>query len=1105
MNVPYTDFYEAYDLTDKAVWEVENGVDAVSTATTNKFKGTTGLAKGTYNNGKYIMGVAIPVRVKTEDAEKLKTNLTETDNYYFTTLDKAPEAYSELTVSADGKYSFSKMAKASVSTSSLKATDLELNGGYGDYQITIDGLGTDDKIKVGENETKDYTLYGAILNTTEGKSYGMTALENIWLGTKVPDVEIAWSIKEGQGLKRAHGSGDEFYQFSDMNGATLESVTLITDLGVINVPCVDNKGNKLELTKYYEGDLSKLSYALENGSKELSISGIPDDLKDVKITVSGGLATDAEVKDGKVTLSKAPTAGTLYTITISSSNYPDITRTTSTPITKEEITELDKWIAKAEKTKGYDENADLKEHVQEAKDMIADTSSLSADAEELIGELTEKVKATYAKITATATLQDSDLSIKLGDGKELNNLDNPTYSLSVRKGHSATVVASGSLESLEVALENAPAEGTEYTLTIVSDNYQDITIKVTAQKSVYVLMNIPYDEFYKADLSNNEKVDAFTSATKNKVRTGSLAAGSYHVDASGDEITGVTFPVKITDKSVLEKYTQITDDSKVDITVTNRGQTTTSSYTGKDALFESPSYSYYVLSDAPSYYKEAAVDADGNISFGEVVGEAKTLSGVDAELLTTTTYGDYQLNLDGAKEAMGYKEDDTAQIYGVVVSTKEGNDYGMRHLENIWRVEELAWSTGFTTQVHGCPTSSDHYKAMMGQTINKVTYYTDKGIFEIPVDIYVPVKTNTSATVEDAKVSAKQTEITVSLPADFEPEYTFTDASGKKIEGFEVKEEKVNTAGIATLAAESNTVEKKLIVTYPDNLANTAYTLTISDKAKVYAPVSATFELIADAIPAKYNDDAEAPKLVLAGDATEAQFADFIGKIASVNVNGKDYAASGKRAVKIIKEDGTIDTTAAAFAEGNTFVITVKATGYEKYTFTYEKTVVIDTATLKSAITKAEGLKEADYTAESWKSLTIALANAKTALAEQKDQTTVDSAVAALNKAIDGLAKKESGTGEGTGSGSGSGTGSGTGEGSGSGSDIDTGAGSGTTVNKVDNNNKTAATPTAAKQTTVKTAAKTGDVNSVWSMVATAFAAICLIGAGLFRRKSVRK
>ena len=76
MNVPYTDLYAAYDLTDKAVWQVEEGLDAVSTATTNKFKGTTGLAKGTYNNGKFIMGVTMAVAVPEgtyETAHRLHT------------------------------------------------------------------------------------------------------------------------------------------------------------------------------------------------------------------------------------------------------------------------------------------------------------------------------------------------------------------------------------------------------------------------------------------------------------------------------------------------------------------------------------------------------------------------------------------------------------------------------------------------------------------------------------------------------------------------------------------------------------------------------------------------------------------------------------------------------------------------------------------------------------------------------------------------------------------------------------------------------------------------------------------------------------------------
>ena len=636
------------------------------------------------------------------------------------------------------------------------------------------------------------------------------------------------------------------------------------------------------------------------------------------------------------------------------------------------------------------------------------------------------------------------------------------------------------------------------TQSVAEESLQHLTAAIESLKSQYVLMNIPYDEFYKADVTNDVKVDAFTSATKTKTRSGSLAAGSYHTDATGDAINGVTFPVKVTDDFYKDnKYTQVTDESSVDITVTNRGQTTTTTYKGKDALFESGDYSYYVLSEIPSYWKAATINADGSYSFGKTNGVVKTISeGVKAEFTTDSKYGDYQLNLDGLKDQMGYGDNDTAAVYGVIVSTKEGNDYGMRHIENIWRVEELAWSTGFTTQVHGCPTSSAHYESMMGKTINKVTYYTDKGIFTVAVGgkdgIYVPVKTNTSAAVEDAKVTAGQTELTVSLPEDFDAEYTFTDAKGNVINGFEVSEETAATAGVSALAA--NTVQKKLVITYPATLENTEYTLTITDKSLVYAPVSTTFELIADAIPAAYNDDADAPKLVKTEDATAEQFADYIKKITSVNVNGKDYAASGRGAVIIIKEDGTIDTTAAAFADGNNFEITVNATGYKAYTFTYVKPVVIDTADLESAIAKAETLKEADYTAESWKTFSDMLANAKSVLEKKDDQTKIDTATESLNKAIANLKKKDTSSNP-----SGGQQGSNIGNGSQS-----TGNGNGT-VSNGNNKTNTKANTNTAKNTTVKKAIKTGDTNPLWSMTVVAFAAICLIAAGLFRRKSVRK
>lgn len=69
--------------------------------------------------------------------------------------------------------------------------------------------------------------------------------------------------------------------------------------------------------------------------------------------------------------------------------------------------------------------------------------------------------------------------------------------------------------------------------------------------------------------------------------------------------------------------------------------------------------------------------------------------------------------------------------------------------------------------------------------------------------------------------------------------------------------------------------------------------------------------------------------------------------------NGKDYPATGKGAVKLIKEDGTIDTTQAPFAEGSSFEIKVSATGYkDELSFTYEKPAVIETKALESVIEK---------------------------------------------------------------------------------------------------------------------------------------------------------
>ena len=435
------------------------------------------------------------------------------------------------------------------------------------------------------------------------------------------------------------------------------------------------------------------------------------------------------------------------------------------------------------------------------------------------------------------------------------------------------------------------------------------------QKEVYVLMNIPYADFYKAD--GVAGADTVSSATKQKTRA-SLAAGSYHVNSDGSDITGVTFPVKISDVSALEKYTQIKDDSKVDITTSIKGKESTTTYTGKEALFESTSYSYYILSDVPSYYKEATVNADGSFSFGEVKG-AKTqkLSDVSTEFSTSSRYGDYQLDIDGLPSEIN-------TVYGVVISTKEGSSYGLRHVENIWKKTELAWSTGFVTESHGNTLDSKDYAAMMGQTINKVTYYTDQGIYEIPMDQKVAKKFDGEVSVEDVSVKSEKTAITVSgLPNDFEEEY--------KIDGID------EDAYSVEIKSDGKTTTRT--INFKKALTKRRYTVTLSDRSGNYAPISTTFNAYTETMPAKYNENDKDPAVVKADGVDEEEFQTYLKNITSVTVNGKEYAASGKKAVKLITEDGKLDLSQDAFKDakaGEAFAVTIAEDGYQAYTFTYK-------------------------------------------------------------------------------------------------------------------------------------------------------------------------
>ena len=418
--------------------------------------------------------------------------------------------------------------------------------------------------------------------------------------------------------------------------------------------------------------------------------------------------------------------------------------------------------------------------------------------------------------------------------------------------------------------------------------------------SGYVLMNIPYAEFYAAEKDANgtaAQVDAVSSATKQKTRS-TLAAGSYHKNADGTDISGVIYPVYVADLSALYGYNQVKDSDRLTITVTPKDKEITTTYTGKDTLFENPDYAYYVLSEVPKSYKTLTVKSDGSFSFGKATAKMTELGDTSVSLKTGSHRAYYKLEVSG-KLPKNIK----SMVSAVTLHTTDGQTYGLRHVAEIWHGTKLGFGVD---------------SGLQDKTIDKITYYLNDGTIQtIAANIKVPKSTqNVTATVENALNTAREAVVTVeNLPADFVAEYTVTSGNTDLSEyNFAVENGKLRWTGEPAFGT---------------------YTLTITDKSGVYAPVSTSFELKTADIIAKY--DASKKALVKASDAiTEEQFAAYLKAISAVSVDGTSYAASDKGSVPIVKTDGVIDLTAQPFSkgEGASYSLVVKATGYQDLTFT---------------------------------------------------------------------------------------------------------------------------------------------------------------------------
>ena len=420
---------------------------------------------------------------------------------------------------------------------------------------------------------------------------------------------------------------------------------------------------------------------------------------------------------------------------------------------------------------------------------------------------------------------------------------------------------------------------------------------------VYGTMNIPYADFYAAELNNSVPVDAVSSATANKWKgnntgsmgddgkwqNGGLAAGTFNTETEngGGKILGVIYPVEIA-KSDLDKL--------------------------------SDKMGFTELSEKPKAYKPVTVE-NGKAAFGKLVDTdgAETLSG-EMTVTSLSSWGDYQINVKGIPA--------NCDIYGVIVKTKEGTDYGMRALENIWRNGAISWGAGVKEkEPHGNVLSSEHYKTSQGQTITDVTFITLNGYSTLSgQNGYLPLKFADSITVENGKSGKGSVTFDNSaFPADYK-------AKGAVADGFTVS---------------GNTVSY-------NNAQPGNYTLTVSDEGGKYSDVRGSFTLTTDAVPVKYSDG----KLVAADGASLTDAANYLKNISAVTVGNKRYAAGRRGATIIDSQTGEVKLDAKSgeenvFDGSGKYKLTVEATGYEKnYEFEINEQAA-ETTTSASATTTA--------------------------------------------------------------------------------------------------------------------------------------------------------
>lgn len=391
-SLTYAEFY-AGDVSST------DSYDAISSATNSKYSIMSNIYSDfvdadTNADGYHILGVKnVNVAVKASDYAAYRAiNPT-----FALTGSTAPSQYKTVTVSGEtASYSATKFNVADTVTNASAV--LQTGSTWGDYQINVtDPEGTTylRNSRADEGFAINSGIQGIILETKSGLRVGMEYLQSIW----VQPYEVSFNVTADNTHNTHIAEWDNLPELDKLVGETVTGITYImqdeayvyTFDGIYIKPIYNDSisaefGEGLKTITLGTSDFSKfengkltVTYTVGSGRSAQKYTVLNADLVTGTATYNLDLSLIAEAEEG----------GT-YSVSINCDNYADFT--VSIPMTSEQVEALNSLIAKGQALlDGGVEDSLLAAHIAEAQELLANEQATSAEAADLISELTTLV------------------------------------------------------------------------------------------------------------------------------------------------------------------------------------------------------------------------------------------------------------------------------------------------------------------------------------------------------------------------------------------------------------------------------------------------------------------------------------------------------------------------------------------------------------------------------------------------------------------------------------------------------------------------------------------------------------------------------------------